>query len=243
MRCEQWKEQAFLHVEGTLEGDAERRFTEHLEVCAECRAEVAASRKLVRELATLPEPALAGEEAALFDARVMARLREAGTVAEPAAAAAAGAQRRRAARTVSIAARRRLDRPRFEPLFAPIPSLIALLLVSVAGFIGVAVLFGDTLSRGLGGSLNLAAQSIWLRTNWLAQEVIGRLVDLVTVANVTRGMFSHARPWLDAMNLLLTTHGQEILIGTGIATALVTAAVWRLRRQRRGERAVLNSSQ
>ena len=28
-----------------------------------------------------------------------------------------------------------------------------------------------------------------------------------------------------------------------LTTALVTAAVWRLRRQRRGERAVLNSSQ
>jgi hypothetical protein len=55
-------------------------------------------------------------------------------------------------------------------------------------------------------------------------------------------MFSHARPWLDAWNLFLMSHGQEIMIGLGVTSVLVAAAIWKVRRERRRDRSAVRSS-
>jgi hypothetical protein len=270
MRCTRWTDLAFPYVEGTLEGAAREAFARHLECCAVCSAEVEASRALCARIETLPETAWSPDEAALFDAAVMARIRpEMADAAAPAAetppetvadalaatvadavAVAGGAtprharmrRRGRQLAATSIAARSRQARRRFDPLFAPIPSLIALSLAMAASSVGLAVLFGDAMVRVLGAGFGVAAQSVWLRTSWLAEEAVTRLVDLVTVADVTRGMFTHARPWLDAWQILLVTHGREILIVGAVSAMLVSIAVWRVRRSRQRDRAALRSS-
>ncbi|MGD8395152.1 MAG: zf-HC2 domain-containing protein [Candidatus Eiseniibacteriota bacterium] len=261
MRCTRWTELAFPYVEGTLAAAAREAFAQHLERCPVCCAEVEASRTLLGRIEALPEARWSPEEAVLFDAAVMARIRPGlaaapvaaadsmpGTVAATVASAGAVAtqparagRRARQHAATSIAARSRRARRRFDPLFAPIPSLIALSLAMAATSVGLALLFGDAMVRVLGAGFGVAAQSVWLRTSWLAEEAVTRLVDLLTVADVTRGMFTHARPWLDAWQILLVTHGREILIVGAVSAMLVSIAVWRVRRSRQRDRAVWRS--
>jgi len=234
MCCERWKTKAFPFIEGTLDADERRDYAVHLEGCRTCESEVAASRLLCSDLRELaPIEFSSNDEAALFDAAVMARV---APVNDPLTA------RQQAAESISLAARRGLARRRFEPLFAPIPSFIGLALAVVAGSAALALLFGQTAISMLGGTFAAAAGSIWMRASWLIEEALGHVVELMTVVEVSRAMFSHIRPWLEAWNLLLATRGQEVMVVSTVTFMVISLTVWKIRRARRRDRVVVRSS-
>jgi len=207
------------YVEGTLAPADRRRFEVVLARSASCRAEVNASRQLIAALKDLPSPDLDPAGARAFDAAVMARL-------------AIGA-RQDAARTISVAARSRLARRRFEPLFAPIPSLVGLALLLVAGGVALTFFFGDLLIGMVSGGVSMAAGSLWNHATWLVQSSIMRAVDLVTIVEVAHRMFAHARPWLEAVRTLTQSHGLQLLVVAAVAGLLITGTIAKVRQARR----------
>lgn len=227
MTREAWKDLVLPYVEGTLAPDDRRRFEALLARSAACRAEVNASRQLIAGLKSLPSPDLEPAAARAFDAAVMERL-------------AIGA-RQDAARTISVAARSRLARRHFEPLFAPIPSLIGLALLLVAGGVALTFFFGDFLIGMVGGGVSMAAGSLWNHATWLVQSSIMRVVDLVTIVEVARRMFAHARPWLEAGRALLQSHGLQLLVVAAVTGLLVTGTIAKVRQARRRMRIDLRS--
>lgn len=255
MRCDAWTEKALSFVDGLMSEDERRSYAAHLATCEVCRVEVRASRELVNQVRSLGDPVFVPAEAQRFDEAVLARVRHlpAATpesVPAPAVPAATGPLNnggRRyagqlAARSISAAARSRLARRRFEPLFAPLPSLVLVALTMVATSIGFALVFGETLARTLTGGFAMAAGSVWSRTGWLLEGAVSRVADILTVLDVAKGVFSHARPWLEATQLFAATHGLEVAIVVGVAGVLITASLWNIRRRRGRARESVRSS-
>ncbi len=245
MRCELWKSQALPYTEGTLDVVERQDYAAHLDGCAECRSEVAASQLLRRELRDLSPIEFGADEAALFDAAVMSRVNAVPAAAPLAVALTADAElptRQHAANSISVAARSKLTQRRFEPLFAPIRSLIALTLAATTCLVALAVLYGDALIQAFSGTFSSTIGSLWVRSSWLVEAALGRIVELMTAVEVSRGLLLHLRPWLEAWNLLLTTRGPEVAVVSVVTTLLILLTVWRIRRVRRRERVAVRSS-
>jgi hypothetical protein len=223
--------------------------------CRECQADVAASHVLCDEIASLPDPVMTREQAQAFDAAVLARL--AATVPapapEPVVAASAIvdrpvplrpsdggrlAARASAAQTISLAARSKLSRRRFEPLFAPIPSLLLVSLGLALGAVASAVLFGELMVRALGGGFTVAAEAVWSRASWLAEGALGQALELATLVAVAQRVLSYTQPWLEACQELLATHGREVTLIAAVAAIVLTSAAWKLNRLHRARRRV-----
>ena len=254
MRCRRWTQMAFPYVEGALAPEEHREYSGHLAGCPECRAELVQSRAVNEYLRTLPDPDLTAADARAFDQSVLRQL-GLGHVAAPAAVRSAPigvvavpatylqrpgagsrfAARQSAARAISVAARSRLSQRRFEPMFAPIRSLLLVSLGLAVGSVAGAVLFGEMMMRALGGGLTVAASSVWTRAAWITEAALERVVELTTVLGVAQGMLTHTRPWLLALQTWGVAHGRELalLLGVMLTLTLIAGAAWQLRRVRR----------
>ncbi len=231
MDCESIQQNIYLFVDGALPPAEARASARHVESCASCAAAAAASEALNDALGALPERHWTAREAQAFDQAVLTRVRaatacEAGVLVPPGA-------RRQAAKSVTRAARRHRSVRRFEPLFAPIPSLILLAFALSLSAVGAALLFGETIVRVLGSGLTGAAGSATTQVAWLSELAVERMLDAMALLNATQTLAAGAGSLLLQVRGFLLAHP---LAAGGVALAIavvVSVSVWRvLARQR-----------